>query len=73
MLNGDLSVLIMHVHVCVVAVGVHLPCFHLLLIHAGGGGPAPVCHSQSQGAALCLQSAGQPLGEHAPASGLHQG
>lgn len=31
---------------CVVAVGVHLSCFHLLLVHAGRGGPAPVCDSQ---------------------------
>lgn len=74
--NGNLSVLIMHcVCMCVfvIAVGVHLPCFHLLLLHAGGGGPAPVCHSQSQGAALCLQSAGQPPGEHALACGVDQG
>jgi len=59
--------------VCVVAVRVHLPCFHLLLVHAGGGGAAPVRHSQSQGAPLCFQPAGQPLGEHVPASGFHQG
>lgn len=47
MVKADLPVLMMHVcvHVRVVAVGVHLPRFQLLLVHAGGGGPAPVCHS----------------------------
>lgn len=55
------------------AVRVHLPYLHLLLIHAGGGGPAPVHHSQIQGAALCLQSRGESLGKHASAAGLHQG
>lgn len=65
-----ISVLIMHV--CVAAVREHLPCFHFLLIHAGGGGPAPVHHSQIQGAALCLQSTGEPLGEHVSTAGLHK-
>lgn len=55
------------------AVRVHLPYLHLLLIHAGRGGPAPVRHSQIQGAALCLQSRGESLGKHASAAGLHQG
>lgn len=66
-----LSVLIMRSpFVCFIADGLYLSCFHLLFVHAGGRSPAPVYHSQIQRAALCLQPAGQPPGEHASASGL---
>lgn len=58
---------------CLAADGVHLPHIYLQLLHAGGGGAGPVYHSQNQGAALCLQPAGEPPGEHAAPAGLLQG